>query len=327
MGRRRGFTLTELAVVAGSVTFLAGLLMVAVEGARESEAAISCVDRAGRLGLAVGLFEIDFNGDIPKNRYGGVAGSVDGSAEGPDTPIGRQWRGALGWQDPGPLPGEYSHMGHWQNQVYQYVPEPSAFACETWANAEDWTMPCDRPDVVAGPPWNGHYYMKDNWVPGHPWLPDSDDCLGVHSSDQQTSVIADIVPGHKRRVGELAVPEATYLYTEVWCSNGYYNSGRTLAPFQWAGFHNMSRATLYTFQSDAFGHYGTQTLGDRMMIFGDGHAEMMTWQEMRCRADRSDPTSGWVIKSVFQNPSCRKFQHISAQPKSRRASWISGRLS
>jgi hypothetical protein len=241
--------------------------------------------------MAVALFELDNAEDIPKNHHLGVDGAKDGTGE----RTGGPWTAAEGWDKPGPLPGQYSHMGHWQNQTYEYVPDPAAFVCETWANAEDWTMRCDKPDVVAGPPWNGKYLMKDNWVPGNPWVPDGDDCFGVHSSECQTSVIADCVRGHKSRVTELPVPATAFLYMEAWAANGYFLAGETLSPMWWGGFHDMSHATPYTFQSDDLKHYGTQRLGSRMVILGDGHAQVMSWREMRCFADSSKPTTGWVV--------------------------------
>ncbi|MBS3763086.1 MAG: prepilin-type N-terminal cleavage/methylation domain-containing protein [Planctomycetes bacterium] len=69
--KKAGFTLIELLVVIAIIAILAAMLMPALERARESAYTISCGSNMKQVGLALQLYQNDFDGKWPIIRRGG----------------------------------------------------------------------------------------------------------------------------------------------------------------------------------------------------------------------------------------------------------------
>jgi prepilin-type N-terminal cleavage/methylation domain-containing protein/prepilin-type processing-associated H-X9-DG protein len=70
LSKERGFTLIELLVVIAVIAVLMGILMPALQRAREQGKRTLCLNNLRQLGLAMHLYAEDYNYKVP--RYGGV---------------------------------------------------------------------------------------------------------------------------------------------------------------------------------------------------------------------------------------------------------------
>ncbi|MCP4454924.1 MAG: prepilin-type N-terminal cleavage/methylation domain-containing protein, partial [Planctomycetes bacterium] len=77
MGRQKGFTLIELLVVIAIIAVLMGILMPALQSAREQGQRASCLGNMRQLGLAWTMYADENEGKIVHGNAGDAWGAYD----------------------------------------------------------------------------------------------------------------------------------------------------------------------------------------------------------------------------------------------------------
>ncbi len=125
--RRRGFTLVELLVVIAIIGILVGLLLPAVQQAREAARRMQCTNNLKQIALAAHNFESAYK-KLPPGYLGSDGSQASSVAFGATCPNGAQWIGCL------PLLFPYME----QSAIYQLYPNVRQLDPKgVWATAGD----------------------------------------------------------------------------------------------------------------------------------------------------------------------------------------------
>ncbi len=207
--RNRGFTLIELLVVIAIIGVLVGLLLPAVQQAREAARRASCSNNMRQHGLAMHTFE-NANRFFPAACY--TKDSAD-TSEYPKAPKANPARKEHSWTayvltnlEQGNSPYDFS-KNWWENKVAAAA-QPSVFKCPsapppgshpnsiTGAERDsDSIAPGLVPDDFGQRDYEALTGVKEYIVATrNPWIDDGDECRGALIKDEETTV-AQIVDG------------------------------------------------------------------------------------------------------------------------------------
>jgi len=197
MKNRKGFTLIELLVVIAIIGVLVGLLLPAVQTARESARRMSCANNLKQQGLAMHNC-IDSRKVLPP------------AAETTDSAYEHSWRAYIvAFMEENSIADQYDFNKNWWENTAAVVQQPSIFVCPTspppqggYADIDGPTRDSDSaapsldPDNFGYTDYEVFTGVKEYIFPDatNPYINDGSECDGVLLKDQTTK-IAQITDG------------------------------------------------------------------------------------------------------------------------------------
>ena len=259
--KRRGFALNELLVVVAGIGILAALSIPALEAAKQKSVTVKCLSNLRALCLGMAMYEADYSDYLPTRQLGPAwdgygEDPLNGYRIGNDTLTGVAAAG-YDFIPAKVMPGCNPHGGWVVTKIFQYVPVPPMYNCET----------CEKPLLRQESPCGARYSFdaKTTYSPTSVVFPDAN--LDLKSSD-------------------FPQPDKTFIMqhmpsSAMVASGGYMNrNSRSLEPGHWTGYHNMAEAEI-CYMCTGPGVAKREALGAEVITMADLHAEILKWTEAR----------------------------------------------
>ncbi len=222
MQRRRGFTLIELLVVIATISVLAGLILPAVQQAREAARRAQCKNNLKQIGLALHLYD-DTHRKLPQQTYLALVGGCGGVAN-----VGSHGNSPLTMilpdLDQAPLYNKW-------NFTYGYP-------CN-WGFANPGKVPvflCPSDVERAEAPCPNNYCLSTGPNSGWTWISDPSEAVGIIHTDVSRS-FSDVTDGTSNTIlaGEILKGDGTTGQTGGTYSDGDVIRGISPPP----GYHKI----------------------------------------------------------------------------------------
>ncbi len=298
--RGAGFTLIELLVVLAVIALLIGLLLPAVQQAREAARRTTCSNNLKQIALANVGFETT-HGHLPSGGWGYLWVGDPDRGQGRDQPGGWIYQ-LLPFVDQANL-----HALGTDGRPDEHTPEqlagaaqvvktplpifncPSRRSAQVFAAFDDQTSPgrqchnADRVDVMARSDYAasaGSQYS--NWGEGPETLAD-----GIANSTTQLT-LADGVSYRRSEIRFALIPDGltnTYLVGEKYLDPAHYQSGRSMRDDQsmycgdaWDVHATTENPPLHDrLGTDDMGRFGSAHVSGWLVAFCDGRVRQMSY--------------------------------------------------
>lgn len=275
--RRRGLTLVELLVVVAVIGILVGLLLPAVQWAREAASRMRCVNHLHQIGLALHKHHDSFRA-LPGNggwdtsqQIADVNGNMVYISSTDDTNANGPTLYLWGVGDPERLGAD--QPGSWAFSILPPIEQTDIFQQREWkVPVALYACPSRRSAVVIKPPLIDEYgsYVSGGW----PWgKTDYAANALVVPNRPQTVRFADIVDGtsHTLLVGEKSVDPKNYL-TGTWYFDEPFFAGGSAGTARF-GTKVLKDVRGVNFQNN----WGAAHAGVCNALFCDGHVSGLSF--------------------------------------------------